>query len=118
MSIWSPVRAEGKVPGTDLGPGSIYINEIEGFAMAHKSRVVTALTLSLSLSLSLSLIVGFCPADARQIVIQGDQAKENIKKVNSNIKWHTSLNSALMDARKESKMVLWVHLVGKMDGAT
>lgn len=84
--------------------------------MAHKSRVVTALTLSLSLSLS--LIVGFCPADARQIVIQGDQAKENIKKVNSNIKWHTSLNSALMDARKESKMVLWVHLVGKMDGAT
>ncbi|MCA9802816.1 MAG: hypothetical protein KC777_12665 [Cyanobacteria bacterium HKST-UBA02] len=81
--------------------------------MAHKygALLVTALTLS-------QLMLGLCPADARQMVIEGDQARENIKKVNSDINWHTSLNGALMDARKENKMVLWVHLVGKMDGAT
>lgn len=81
--------------------------------MAHKygALLVTALTLS-------QLMLGPCRADSRQMVIEGDQARENIKKVNSDINWHTSLNSALMDARKENKMVLWVHLVGKMDGAT
>lgn len=50
--------------------------------------------------------------------LQGSAAKENIDRVNNNIQWHTSLNQAMEQARKEDKMVFWVHLIGQMSGST
>lgn len=55
---------------------------------------------------------------ARQLVLTGKTAKENVQKVNSKINWHTNLNSALAEAHRKGKMVLWVHMIGKIDGAT
>jgi len=54
----------------------------------------------------------------RMMVMTGDVAKENIQKVTSEIRWNTNLNSALAQAARQHKMVLWVHLVGNLSGAT
>ncbi len=51
-------------------------------------------------------------------LIPGYIAKDNIEKVNAGINWNTDLNRALKEARAQKKMVFWVHLVGKMEGAT
>ena len=54
----------------------------------------------------------------RKMVLPGHVAKNNIQQVNSKVRWHTNLNSALADAHRQKKMLLWIHLVGKIDGAT
>lgn len=54
----------------------------------------------------------------RMLVMPGDVAKENVQKVTSEIHWNSNLNSALAQAKRQHKMVLWVHLVGNLSGAT
>lgn len=79
-----------------------------------KQTLISALALA---SLTLSL-----PAEAKPMMstrlIQGSVAKENIDRVNSNIRWNTSLYPALEQARRENKMVLWVQMIGQMSGST
>lgn len=60
----------------------------------------------------------FSMAEAKQMVLPGRVAKDNVIEVNRKIRWHTNLNSALARAHRENKMVLWIHMVGKLDGAT
>lgn len=57
------------------------------------------------------------PAQNKNL-LPGYVAKENIEKVNSEIHWNTDLNQALAEGRQSHKMVLWLHMIGKMDGAT
>lgn len=54
----------------------------------------------------------------RKMLMPGDEAKENIQKVTSEIRWHSNLNSALAQAHRQNKMVLWVHMIGNLSGAT
>lgn len=51
-------------------------------------------------------------------VVTSDDARRNSDLVNKNIKWNDSLEVARDQARKEGKLVLWVHMLGTMDGAT
>ncbi len=51
-------------------------------------------------------------------ILPANVAKANIQKVTSNIRWHTNLNSALAQAQREKKMVLWIHMIGSVDGST
>jgi hypothetical protein len=39
-------------------------------------------------------------------------------KVATQIKWHESLDSTLAEARKDNKLVFYVHMLGKMGGDT
>lgn len=45
-------------------------------------------------------------------------ANANAVKLISTIKWHDSLESALAEARKENKLVFYMHMLGKIDGDT
>lgn len=54
----------------------------------------------------------------RKMLMPGGEAKENIQKVTSEIRWHSNLNSALAQAHRQNKMVLWVHMIGNLSGAT
>jgi hypothetical protein len=54
----------------------------------------------------------------KMALMPGNVAKENIQKVTSEIRWNSNLNSALAQAHRQNKMVLWVHLVGNLSGAT
>lgn len=75
-----------------------------------------------SLLLLASLAVpGFCKsagAGPRSMVLSGDEAGGNVQEVLRRVKWHTNLNSALGEAQRKNKMVLWIHMIGKVDGAT
>ena len=77
--------------------------------------------LKTALALSLAALAGFAsciPALAKPQVLPGYVAKDNIQQVNEGIKWHTSLPEAESEARRQGKMVLWIQMLGKMDGAT
>ena len=77
--------------------------------IAFSMAVLTTCTLAIS-------------ADAKKNkgpkLLSGSVAQQKIVKVNNGINWHTSLNRALHDAYNQKKMVLWVQMIGKMDGAT
>lgn len=75
-----------------------------------KKTLITAMALASTIACSL-------PADSRGIV-SGNVAKDNIQKVNNNVHWYTSLGQAEEAARQQDKMVLWIHMIGQMEGAT
>lgn len=76
-----------------------------------KRLLLTALVASTSLP-------GFyCPAQAEK-VLQGQVCEENVHKLTSEIDWCKSLHQAQETATAQGKLILWVHMVGKIDGAT
>jgi hypothetical protein len=67
--------------------------------------------------LSLSLLASI-PALGKPVLLTGSVARYNEIKVASEIPWHTSLYDAEMQARREGKMVFWIHMLGDIKGAT
>ena len=75
----------------------------------------------LALSLGLVLLSGGAAVEAKaknSKLLPGYAAKENIDRVNQDIQWHTHLSEAIKSARSQGKMILWVQMIGQMDGAT
>ncbi len=50
--------------------------------------------------------------------IAPEVAQECATKLVTEIKWHDSLDTALATARKENKLVFYMHMLGKIDGDT
>lgn len=75
-----------------------------------------------SLKLLLTLALGsaaYYPALAAEItVLPGSAAQTQSKMVCSRIKWHTSLEEAKQKARSENKLIVWIHMLGNIDGFT
>jgi hypothetical protein len=70
-------------------------------------------TLPIVLALSLIALV---PAQKGRVAPSDAQACAT--KVATEIKWHNSLDTALATARKENKLVFYMHMLGKIDGDT
>lgn len=51
-------------------------------------------------------------------LLSGSVSEERVAQLSSQINWHTSLSQALQDAQRQNKLVVWVHMLGKIDGAT
>ena len=51
-------------------------------------------------------------------VLQGQVCEENVHKLTSEIEWYKSLSKAEKAAEEQNKLIVWVHMVGKIDGAT
>lgn len=80
--------------------------------------IKTTMLLAMALaSLTLPLRAEAKPMSSNRF-LEGSVAKQNIDRVNSNIRWNTSLSQALEQARRENKMVLWVQMIGQMSGST
>ena len=45
-------------------------------------------------------------------------ANANAKKLLAEIKWHDSLDTAMEAAKKDDKLVFYMHMLGKIDGDT
>lgn len=58
------------------------------------------------------------PQPRHKAVLTGAEVQENELKVVNGLNWHTNLNSALQEASREGKMVLWIHMLGDIKGAT
>jgi hypothetical protein len=60
----------------------------------------------------------FAPAGRAEGVVMSGEASRNAHVVNKGVKWHTSLEEAQTQAKKDGKLVFWLHMLGTMDGAT
>ena len=58
------------------------------------------------------------PAIAGQIVLNGSLTQSRVSDLTREIQWTTSLSQACDQARREGKMVFWVHMLGDVKGAT
>ncbi len=79
-----------------------------------------------SLSLSLGLVAWQITAPvvaaenlaALPAVLPGSVAQTQSKLVCSKINWLTSLDAAKEQAKKEHKLIVWIHMLGNIDGFT
>ena len=51
-------------------------------------------------------------------VLNGEVCSANVHKLTSEITWYKSLSKAEADAEREGKLIVWVHMLGKIDGST
>jgi len=51
-------------------------------------------------------------------VLNGYVCSERVHKLTSDITWFKSLDQAEQAAHSQGKLIFWVHMLGKIDGAT
>jgi hypothetical protein len=78
------------------------------------------LRLSAMLSASTTLAgVGFLSLPCRaETVLQGTVCSERVHDLTSNVHWYNNLQEAEAAAQQQGKLVFWMHMLGKIDGAT
>jgi hypothetical protein len=77
-----------------------------------RARVLSLLGILLAFGVSLN-----SPARAEK-VLEGQVCSQRVHALTSDIDWYKSLNKAEDTAREQGKLVFWVHMLGKIDGAT
>lgn len=82
----------------------------------NKLGLGTAKLIPLALLLTTSL--GIPCSAARMMIVPGEQAQQQTAKLTQDIHWFKNLNAAQSEARKEGKMVFWMHMLGQIDGTT
>jgi hypothetical protein len=78
------------------------------------SKLKSFLAASLLLT---SLSCASLPAHAEK-VLEGAVCSMNVHKLTTNIDWYTDLKKAEKAAAEQNKLVFWMHMLGKIDGAT
>jgi len=75
--------------------------------------------LKLFCALALALSAGFSGmANAAPGVIDGREARTNVDNLTKQVYWFSNLRDAEDSARQKGKPLLWMHILGKIDGAT
>lgn len=67
-------------------------------------------------AVSVSAMLALTPAVAG--VMQGSVAEEHVTELTNQIHWCTDLPEAEAAAKEKHKMILWVNMIGHMEGAT
>lgn len=67
-------------------------------------------------TLACALAVG--AAAAQQPRLPQEMARQRAARTLHEIVWHNSLDEACAVARQEGRLVFWVHMLGRIDGAT
>jgi hypothetical protein len=71
--------------------------------------LLSAAFLALSLTAPLSN-----PAQA----VDGIEQRKNVTELTKQITWFDNMPQALASARQKGRPLVWIHMLGKMDGAT
>ncbi len=64
------------------------------------------------------LSIIFSQAAYAEKVIPGAVCSVQSHKLSTEIEWYKSLSKAKDAAQQEGKLIVWIHMVGKIDGAT
>ena len=83
--------------------------------MVKKTR--TKLTLSATIVLAATTGLLSLPSYAEP-VLQGTVCSERVHELTSDIHWYNDLKEAEAQAQQQGKLVFWMHMLGKIDGAT
>jgi len=74
-------------------------------------------TALLSTMAACSLVMSIAPALADQhAMLAGDEANTQAKILTKGINWQTSLTQAKKQAQSDGRLILWVHMLGNIDG--
>jgi hypothetical protein len=69
--------------------------------------------------LLLSSQLGLIPlAVNAETVYQGSVCSSRVNELTNQIDWHTNLKEVEGLAQQQNKLVFWMHMLGKIDGAT
>jgi len=68
--------------------------------------------------LALSLTMASLVPVSGETVLQGDVCSVRVHQLTTGIKWYSNLQEAEDTARQQNKLVFWMHMLGKIDGAT
>jgi hypothetical protein len=83
--------------------------------MVKKTRAMLRLSATLILAASIGLLSS--PTNAEP-VLQGTVCSERVHELTSDIHWYNDLKEAEAQAQQQGKLVFWMHMLGKIDGAT
>ncbi len=67
---------------------------------------------------ALAIAATVIPAFAAPVILNGALTQQRVAGLTNEIAWSTSLAQAQWQARREGKMIFWVHMLGDMKGAT
>jgi len=56
--------------------------------------------------------------DARSRILEAEQARARAAALLQKISWQTSLDKALSLAKEQGRLVFWLQMKGRLDGAT
>jgi len=56
------------------------------------------------------------PASAQ--MVKGVDARSNVDRLTSDVHWFSNLRDAEDSGRQKDRPILWMHILGKLDGAT
>ena len=79
-----------------------------------RSRTFATLTVAGSLLLASAGLT----ASARSPMLSGTVSEERVHALTTEIDWYHNLHKAEDEARKEGKLVFWMHMLGHIDGCT
>lgn len=51
-------------------------------------------------------------------ILDAGESQQGARKTRTQINWSSSLSDARQRAQEQGKMIFWVHMLGKLDGAT
>jgi hypothetical protein len=51
-------------------------------------------------------------------MVRGTEARTNVDRLTSDVHWFSNLRDAEDSGRQKDKPILWMHMLGKIDGAT
>ncbi len=60
----------------------------------------------------------FMPSAHAERILSGYVCSQQVHKLTTEISWYKNLSKAEDAAQAQNKLILWVHMVGKIDGAT
>jgi hypothetical protein len=63
-------------------------------------------------------LASLVPAADQNPTIPSKVVEKQVKKLTQKVHWYDSLDEAMEKARKENKLVFWLHALGDLDGTT
>lgn len=83
--------------------------------MNIKRRTKAVIVSQLALCFSLA----YCATEARaEKVLSGQVCSERVHNLTQELSWQHNLKDALSQAKTDNKLVVWIHMLGKIDGDT
>ena len=79
---------------------------------------IVASALRATIALTALLSPALAPAAYAEKVYTGEVCTVQVHKLTTGIKWETKLPEAEARASTDGKLVFWMHMLGKIDGAT
>lgn len=97
----------------------LWVDDGHMFSIARVKMLMRLFNVKAYCAVALTLLGGFYGAAyAAPGVIDGREARTNVDNLTKQVYWFSNLRDAEDSAKQKGRPLLWVHILGKLDGAT